>query len=263
MIAELCSNTSGDVTGEIMCYNAMFTDDKYEYDDPLHVYKAVSDPDTLYYHEAMREHDKDKFRESMLKEVTDQFENGNFTVIHKSQVPKGQVILPAVWQMRRKRDVMTGAIKKYKARLNIDGSRMRHGVHYDETYAPVASWNSVRMLLTLTVVHGWHTKQIDYVQAFAQAPVEKTLYMKIPAGVELEKGENTKDYVLKIHRNIYGQKQAGRVWNKYLANKLIHELGFKESKVDEFVFYNKGKHSMYYIPTTACLQVPIRRKLIK
>jgi hypothetical protein len=241
----------------------MFTDDKYEYDDPLHVYKAVSDPDTLYYHEAMREHDKDKFRESMLKEVTDQFENGNFTVIHKSQVPKGQVILPAVWQMRRKRDVMTGAIKKYKARLNIDGSRMRHGVHYDETYAPVASWNSVRMLLTLTVVHGWHTKQIDYVQAFAQAPVEKTLYMKIPAGVELEKGENTKDYVLKIHRNIYGQKQAGRVWNKYLANKLIHELGFKESKVDEFVFYNKGKHSMYYIPTTACLQVPIRRKLIK
>jgi hypothetical protein len=247
MITEICSNTSADVTGEIMCYNAMFPDDKYEYDDPLHVYKAVSDPDTLYYHEAMREHDKDKFQESMLKEVTDQFENGNFTVIHKSQVPQGQIILPAVWQMRRKRDVMTGAIKKYKARLNIDGSRMRHGIHYDETYAPVASWNSVRMLLTLTVVHGWHTKQIDYVQAFAQAPVEKTLYMKIPAGVELEKGENTKDYVLKIHRNIYGQKQAGRVWNKYLANKLIHELGFKQSKVDECVFY-KGK-TLYVLYT--------------
>jgi hypothetical protein len=79
----------------------------------------------------------------MLKEITDQFENGNFTVIHKSQVPEGQIVLPAVWQMRRKRDVRTGAIKKYKARLNIDGSRMKEGVHYSETYAPVASWNSI------------------------------------------------------------------------------------------------------------------------
>jgi hypothetical protein len=218
MVAEIGTLTSTDVKGEIFCYQAMYPDDRYKYDDPLLIYKAVSDPDTLYYHEAMKDPDRVKFQESMLKEVTDQFENGNFTVVHKSRVPEGQVVLPAVWQMKRKRDVMTGAIKKYKARLNIDGSRMRQGVHYNETYSPVASWNSVRMLLTLTAVHGWHTKQIDYVQAFAQAPVEKTLYMKIPAGVELEDGANTKDYVLQIHRNIYGQKQAGRVWNRYLVN---------------------------------------------
>jgi hypothetical protein len=93
------------------------------------------------------------------------------------------------------------------------------------------------MLLILTAIHGWHTKQIDYIQAFAQAPVEKTLYMRIPAGVEIEGGANTKDHVLKIHRNIYGQKQAGRVWNKYLADKLIRDLGFKQSIVDECVFY--------------------------
>ena len=147
---------------------------------PLYAFKAVSDPDTLYYHEAMKEEDRDKFKDAMIKGVTDQFENGNFTIIHKSEVPAGNVILPAVWQMRRRRDVKSGAIKKYKARLNIDGSRMKHGVHFNETYSPVASWNSVRMLLTLTAVHGWHTKQIDLVQAFAQAPVEKTLYMKIP-----------------------------------------------------------------------------------
>ena len=114
---------------------------------------------------------------------------------------------------------------------------MRKGEHYDMTYSPVASWNSVRMLLTLTALHGWHTKQIDFVQAFAQAPIERTLYMKIPAGVELEDGSNTKDYVLKLHRNIYGQKQAGRVWNQYLVSKLVKDLGFKQSKVDECVFY--------------------------
>ena len=148
--------------------------------------------------------------------------------------------------MRRKRDAKSGKIKKYKARLNVDGSRMRQWEHYDMTYSAVASWNSVRMLLTLTALHRWYTKQIDFVQAFTQAPIEKTLFMKIPAGVDLECGSDPKDYVLQLHRNIYGQKQAGRVWNQFLVTKLV-ELGFRQSKVDECVFY-RGK-TLYVLYT--------------
>ena len=234
--------------GRYICYVAMFPDDdKANWDNPLLAYKATSDPDTLYYHQAMKEQDKEEFESSMMKEVEDQYNNGNFSKVHKSEVPDDQIVLPAVWQMRRKRDAKTGAIKKYKARLNIDGSRMRKGVHYDMTYSPVASWNSVRMLLTLTALHGWHTKQIDVVQAFAQAPIEKTLYMKIPAGITFECNDDPRDYVLKIHRNIYGQKQAGRVSNQYLASKLVKKLGFKQSKVDECVFY-RGK-TLYVLYT--------------
>jgi hypothetical protein len=32
---------------------------------------------------------------------------------------------------------------KYKARLSIDGSHMKKGIHYDETYAPIVKWNSL------------------------------------------------------------------------------------------------------------------------
>jgi hypothetical protein len=47
-----------------------------------------------------------------------------------------------------------------------------------------------------------------------------------------------KEYVLKLHKNVYGQKQAGRVWNKkYLVDRLVNQVGFKQSKVDECVFY--------------------------
>ena len=248
MTSEIARVTADDVEGEIYCYATIFPDDDaINHVNPLLAYKAVSDPDTLYYHQAMKEHDSEEFRDSMDKEVRDQFENGNFTVVHRSQVPDGHTILPAVWQMRRKRDAKSGAIKKHKARLNIDGSRMRKGEHYDMTYSPVASWNSVRMLLTLTALHGWTTKQIDFVQAFAQAPIEKTLYMKIPAGMEITDGSDPRDYVLKIHRNIYGQKQAGRVWNQYLVGKLVQELGFKQSIVDECVFY-RGK-TLYVLYT--------------
>lgn len=61
--------------------------------------------------------------------------------------------------------------------------------------------------------------------------------MKIPAGVTLEDDADPRDYVLKLHRNIYGQKQAGRVWNQFLVGKLVKELGFRQSAVDECVFY--------------------------
>ncbi len=60
----------------------------------------------------------------MTKEWNDQVENGNFTIIPRSQLPRDATVLPAVWQMKRKRDIKSGKVKKYKARLNIDGSRM-------------------------------------------------------------------------------------------------------------------------------------------
>jgi hypothetical protein len=80
------------------------------------------------------------------------------------------------------------------------------------------------------------TRKLDYVLAFPQAPVEKELYMRIPKGFDVDEG-NTQDYVLKLHRNVYGQKQAGRVWHKYLVDKLVNEVGFVQSGVDECVFY--------------------------
>jgi Reverse transcriptase (RNA-dependent DNA polymerase). len=114
---------------------------------------------------------------------------------------------------------------------------MKKGIHYDQTYAPVASWSSIRTLLALTAIHNWHTVQLDYVLAFPQAPVEKEIYMEIPIGVKMSDWDNPKDYVLKLKQNVYGQKQAGRVWNKYLVDKLVNEVGFKQSEVDECVFY--------------------------
>ena len=59
--------------------------------------------------------------------------------------------------------------------------------------------------------------------------------MKIPKGVKLA-GKESEDYVLKLHKNTYGQKNAGRVWNEYLVKKL-KQIGFKQSKIDECVFY--------------------------
>ena len=62
---------------------------------------------------------------------------------------------------------------------------MKQGIYYDNSYALVTSWNSIRNLLRMTAVYGCHTKQLDYMTAFPQAPVERELYMKILKGVDL------------------------------------------------------------------------------
>jgi hypothetical protein len=237
MTAEIIAVTADDIIGEIFCLQALYPQNNGTMEeDPLLAYKSTSDPDTMYLHEAMREPDKAEFVKSMTKEVNGMIDNETFVIRKRTSIPEGVKILPSVWQMRRKGDIKTRKIKKWKARLNIDDSRMEKGLHYDQTYSPVASWNSIRMLLTLTAVHGWHTIQLDYVAAFPQAPVEKDLYMSIPRGFEME-GAAKGEYVLQLKRNLYGQKQAGRVWNAYLVDKLINKLKFTQSKADECVFY--------------------------
>jgi hypothetical protein len=81
--------------------------------------------------------------------------------------------------------------------------------------------------------------------AYTQAPVEADLYMKIPHGIETTEG-NTKDYVLKLLANLYGQKQAGRVWNQYLVSKL-ESIGFTQSRIDECVFYRDDIIFIVYV----------------
>ena len=78
--------------------------------------------------------------------------------------------------------ILTREVKKYKARLALDGSRMREGEDYNKTYPPVASWMSICLLLTFVVAFGWQTQQVDYVAAYTQAPIVLDMYMEFPHG---------------------------------------------------------------------------------
>jgi hypothetical protein len=206
---------------------------------PLLAMAATNDPDTLYYHEAMKAPDKAEFIKSMHEEVQGQIDNKVYSPVLRSSVPKHVKVLPAVWAMRRKRKSNTGKVYRYKSRLNIGGHKQQEGIDYDQTYSPVVTWPSIRMLLTLTLINHWATRQIDYIQAYPQAPIERNMYMEIPKGFNIIDGDPEGDYVLQLHQNIYGQKQAGRVWNHYLVDHL-QQVGFVQSEHDPCVFY-KGK----------------------
>ena len=65
----------------------------------------------------------------------------------------------------KKRRIDTREVYKWKARLNVHGGRQEYGEHYTETYAPVIGWSTIRLFLIMSIMFGWHTRQIDFVCA--------------------------------------------------------------------------------------------------
>jgi hypothetical protein len=88
-------------------------------------------------------------------------------------------------------------------------------------------------------------QQVDFVMAYPQAPIEMDIYMELPQRIQT-KHENSKEHVLKLEKNIYGQKQAGRVWNSFLMDKLM-SIGFTTSLIDDCVFFRGDVIFMVYV----------------
>jgi hypothetical protein len=214
--------------------------DEQEFDHMHPVaYAASTDPDVMYFHEILREPDKKEFLQSMQKEIDGHNENKNWELVPRSQVPSHIKVLPSVWAMRRKRRLSDGTVYKWKARINVDGSKQTYGIDYWETYAPVATWATIRCIMMLAAQRNWKTKQLDFVQAYPQAPAQTEMYIEIPKGCVVPGPK--KDWVLKVLNNIYGQKQAGKVWNDFLIQGLTTKLGFTQSKHDPSLLW-RGKY---------------------
>jgi len=111
-----------------------------------------------------------------------------------------------------------------------------YGVNYWETFAPVVKWTTIRLLITLIMTHEWKSRQLDFILAYPQADAERDIYMRMPKGFKLKDGRDHHSHVLKLIKNIYGLKQAGRVWNQHLHKGLI-ELGYRQSKIDPCLYY--------------------------
>jgi hypothetical protein len=81
--------------------------------------------------------------------------------------------------------------------------------------------------------------------AYPQAPIETDIYMALLQGGKTATG-NSKYHVIKLLKNIYGQKQAGRVWNSFLVDKLT-SLGYISSLIDDCVILRDDVIFMVYM----------------
>lgn len=105
---------------------------------------------------------------------------------------------------------MDGSVDRYKARLVAKGYTQRYGVDYQETFAPVAKLDTIRILISLVVNRGWDLKQFDVKNAFLNGDLKEEVYMDIPPGVNFEMSK--KNEVCRLRKALYGLKQSPRAW---------------------------------------------------
>ncbi len=89
-----------------------YEEDESWIEQQLLAFKASTDPDTMYYHQAMKEPDKEQFLTAIDKECEAHFKEGNYKLVKRSNLPEGATLLSSVWQMKRKRKPSTGEISK-------------------------------------------------------------------------------------------------------------------------------------------------------
>jgi hypothetical protein len=102
---------------------------------------SIADPDTMYLHEALKQPDKEKFLEAMVKEIDNHTSRGHWRLTTEREMrEQGYIYKPiaAIWSFKHKRNPF-GEIIKYKARLCCHGGQTVKGVHYEETFSPVVA----------------------------------------------------------------------------------------------------------------------------
>ncbi|KAL0276778.1 UNVERIFIED_CONTAM: hypothetical protein PYX00_004278 [Menopon gallinae] len=152
-----------------------------------------------------------------------------------------------------------GMIQKRKARLVAKGYSQRPGIHFKETFAPVARINSIRLLLAIAAKLDMHVHQLDISNAYLNGYLKEEIYMEIPKNYENILRRIVKDEkfesevranasqqlqqikhgnkVCKLKRSLYGLKQAGHVWNLEL-DKQLKRLGMRPTYSDTCIYLN-------------------------
>jgi hypothetical protein len=106
---------------------------------------------------------------------------------------------------------------------------------FDETFAPVARLESIRMLLTYDTHHSFKIYQMDVKSTFLNDPIKEEVYMEQTSGFESEEHPN---HVYKPYNVLYGLKQAPRSCYECLRDFLI-ENGFRIGKANSTIFTRK------------------------
>ncbi|CAL1387680.1 unnamed protein product [Linum trigynum] len=127
--------------------------------------------------------------------------------------------------------LLDGTIERFKARVVALGYMQEFGIDYHETFAPVTKMSSVRTLLAVAAQQNWPLLQMDVKNAFLHGDLEEVIYMEKPPGYDVGRHNQ----VCRLHRSLYGLKQASRAWFDKFHNTLQH-FGFRESLNDPSLF---------------------------
>jgi len=167
-----------------------------------------------------------EWKNAMKREIQSLQDLGTFEVVSR---PGDKKVITTRWVYQEK-DAKQGK-ERYKARLVAQGFKQVYGLDYDETWAPTARSNSIRLIVAMAVRDRSRLRLIDIKNAFLNAPLNKhRIYVEPPAGYA------PVGKVWLLRKALYGLKQAGKEWCEEL-NRTLSGIGFRRSQADPCVFF--------------------------
>ena len=199
------------------------------------------------YTQAMKSVDSDLWTKAMNEEMESLKRNGTWEEV---ELPQGRKIVDCKWVFKVKQKA-DGSVERYKARVVAKGFSQQYGTDYDETYAPVARYDSFRLLIAIASYHSWIPQQMDVKSAFLYGVLKEEIFMRLPEGYR------TAGKVARLRKCIYGLKQSAREWYACLS-ALLRELGFVISHFDPCVFIHNSESTFIsvYVDDITIIGVP-------
>ncbi len=118
-----------------------------------------------------------------------------------------------------------------------------YGVDYNETFAPVAKFTSIRCILALAALEDIEIHQMDMKTTFLNGELEKEIYMEQPQRFVHQGGEHL---VYNLHKSLYGLKQSPRAWNQKL-DVFLKSIEFMKSEADPSVYVQQVGDVKFFI----------------
>ncbi|KAK1646858.1 hypothetical protein QYE76_064663 [Lolium multiflorum] len=194
--------------------------------EPLKVHEALVDPDWVI---------------AMQEELECFTRNEVWSLVERPKDHRINVI-GTKWVFKNKQDE-DGIVIRNKARLVAQGFAQIEGMDFEDTFAPVARLEAIRLLLAFASFHNFKLYQMDVKSAFLNGPLKETAYVAQPPGFEDPCRPN---HVYLLHKALYGLKQAPRAWYEFLRDFLLQD-GFCMGTVDSTLFTKRVKGGGLFI----------------
>ncbi|KAJ9547205.1 hypothetical protein OSB04_019748 [Centaurea solstitialis] len=171
---------------------------------------------------------------AMQEELAEFIRNNVWLLVPR---PRKRTIIGSKWIFRNKLNEI-GTIIRNKARLVAQGYRQEEGIDYDETFAPVARLEAIRLFLAFAAHMNFKVYQMDIKNAFLNGKLNEEVYVAQPPGFVDPKFP---DHVYKLNKALYGLKQAprfvrGKIDSTLFLKKYPKHILLVQIYVDDIIF---------------------------
>nr|GEX49115.1 retrovirus-related Pol polyprotein from transposon TNT 1-94 [Tanacetum cinerariifolium]GEY04003.1 retrovirus-related Pol polyprotein from transposon TNT 1-94 [Tanacetum cinerariifolium] len=153
--------------------------------------------------------------------------------------PDKVMVITLKWIYKVKLDEL-GGIRKNKARLVARGYRQEEGIDFEESFAPVARLEAIRIFLAFAAQKNMVVYQMDVKTAFLNGNLREEVYVSQPDGFVDADNPN---HVYKLKKALYGLKQAPRAWYNMLSMFLLSQ-DFSKGSVDPTLFIRRNGNDL-------------------